>query len=111
MSPQVGERTAVALHGSAFELAAILFNAIWWYAGRDRRLLADSIDSAGAGAIARRFRPALAWIATGTLLGLVIPALGGAVVAAFIPYYRLPIRGEIARVGRRRGDDTEDQGG
>jgi hypothetical protein len=34
-----------------------------------------------------------------------------AVIAAFIPYYWLPIRGEIARVGRRRGDDTEDQGG
>jgi hypothetical protein len=34
-----------------------------------------------------RFRLAVVWIATGTLLGLVVPALGVAVIAAFIPYY------------------------
>jgi hypothetical protein len=50
-----GERTAVVFHGLAFELAAILFNLIWWYARRDRRLLAASIDSAGVKAIGRRF--------------------------------------------------------
>jgi hypothetical protein len=52
-------------------------------------------------AIAGRFRLALAWIATGTLLGALLPALGVAVIAAFIPYYWLPILGEIARAKRR----------
>jgi hypothetical protein len=42
------------------------------------------------------------WIATGTLLGAVLPALGVAVIAAFIPYYWLPIQGEIAKARRRR---------
>jgi uncharacterized membrane protein len=42
-----GERTAVFVHGVLFELAAVLFNVIWWYARRDRRLLADTIDAAG----------------------------------------------------------------
>jgi uncharacterized membrane protein len=97
-----GQRIAVALHGLTFELAAILFNLIWWYVCRDRRLLASSIDAAGARAIGRRFRLALAWIATGTLLGILFPPLGVAVIAAFIPYYWLPIPGEIAKARRRR---------
>lgn len=97
-----GERSAVVFHGIAFELAAILFNVIWWYARHDRRLLATTIDSAGARAIGRRFQLALAWIATGTLLGALLPALGLAVIAGFIPYYWLPIPGEIARARRRR---------
>ena len=97
-----GEGTAVVLHGIAFELAAVLFNVIWWHARRDRRLLTDTIDSAGVTAIARRFQLALAWIATGTLLGALLPPLGVAVIAAFIPYYWLPIAGEIAKAKRRR---------
>jgi uncharacterized membrane protein len=97
-----GQRIAIVLHGMAFELAAILFNAIWWYARHDRRLLASSLDSAGARAIGRRFLLALAWIGTGTLLGVLLPALGVAVIAAFIAYYWLPIPGEIARAKRRR---------
>ena len=95
-----GERTAVVLHGLAFELAAALFNAIWWYARHDRRLLADTIDSAGVRAISRRFELALAWLGTGTLLGALLPALGVAVIAAFILYYWLPISGELGREPR-----------
>lgn len=84
-------------------MAAILFNAIWEYARHNRRLLAGTIDSAGVRAVSMRFRLALAWIATGTLLGAVRPVLGVAVIAAFIPFYWLPIRGEITRVRRRYG--------
>ena len=69
---------------------------------RDRRLLATTIDAAGAGAIGRRFRLALVWLATGTLLGALVPVLGMAVIAAFIPYYWLPVRGELARIRSRR---------
>jgi TMEM175 potassium channel family protein len=59
----------------------------------------------GARAIGRRFRLALVWIATGILLGILLPALGLAVIAAFIPYYWLPIHGEIARMKRQRAKD------
>ncbi|SCL16738.1 Uncharacterized membrane protein [Micromonospora rhizosphaerae] len=97
-----GQRSAVVFHGIAFELAAMLFNAIWEYARRHRRLLVTTMDSAGARAISRRFRLALTWIATGTLLGALLPALGVAVIAAFIPFYWLPIRGEIAETKPRR---------
>jgi uncharacterized membrane protein len=100
-----GQRTAVVFHGIAFEVAAILFNVIWWHAQHDRRLLVATIDDAGARAIGRRFQLALVWIATGVLLGILLPALGLAVIAAFIPYYWLPIRGEIARMKRQRAKD------
>ena len=97
-----GERTAVVLQGLAFAVAAALFNLIWWWARRDRRLLAPTIDdagdpSAGATAIARRFRLALAWLGVGTALGALVPVLGGAVIAAFNIYFWLPIRGETGR--------------
>lgn len=98
-----GQRTAVVFHGLTFAVAAVLFNLIWWYARHDRRLLTAAIDSAGVTAIGRRFQLALAWLATGILLGALLPALGLAVIAAFIPYYWLPIAGEIAKAKRRRG--------
>jgi hypothetical protein len=91
-----------AVFALAFGLAAMLFNAIWGYARHDRRLLSTTIDAAGARAISWRFRLAVAWIATGTLLGALLPVLGIAVIAAFIPYYWLPIRGEIASAKPRR---------
>ncbi|MER6680037.1 TMEM175 family protein [Streptomyces olivaceoviridis] len=98
-----GQRTAVVLHGIAFEFAAVLFNVIWRYACHDRRLLAATIDSAGVTAIGRRFQLALIWLGTGTLLGALLPALGVAVIGAFILYYWLPIAGEIAKARPRRG--------
>jgi uncharacterized membrane protein len=100
-----GERTAVVFHGIAFEVAAALFNVIWWHARHDHRLLAATIDSAGVKAISRRFQLALAWIGTGTLLGALLPALGVAVIAAFIVYYWLPISGELGRA-KPRTDPT-----
>jgi hypothetical protein len=38
-----------------------------------------------------------------TLL-LMLPVLGMVVIAAFIPYYWLPIRGEVTRAKPRRDD-------
>ncbi|WP_406164594.1 TMEM175 family protein [Streptomyces sp. NBC_00996] len=97
-----GQRTAVVLHGAAFAFLAVVFNVLWGYVRRDRRLLTATIDSAGVGAISRRFRLALVWLAAGILLGALVPAAGVAVIAAFILYYWLPVAGEIAAARRRR---------
>jgi uncharacterized membrane protein len=91
-----GERTAVVFYGIAFAVTALTFNAVWQYACR-HRLLSEALDSAGATAISRRFQLALAWLATGALLGAVLPVLGVAVIAAFNAYYWLPIPGESPR--------------
>jgi TMEM175 potassium channel family protein len=91
-----GQRTAVVFYAIAFDLTALTFNAVWQYA-RSQRLLSEALDSAGATAIGRRFRLALAWLATGALLGALLPVLGVAVIAAFNTFYWLPIRGESPR--------------
>jgi uncharacterized membrane protein len=91
-----GERTAVIFYGIAFAATALTFNAVWQYACR-HRLLSEALDAAGATAISRRFQLALAWLATGALLGAVLPVLGVAVIAAFNAFYWLPIRGESPR--------------
>jgi TMEM175 potassium channel family protein len=100
-----GERTAVVFYGIVFDVTALTFNAVWQYACR-HRLLSEALDSAGATAISRRFQLALAWLATGALLGALLPVLGVAVIAAFNAFYWLPIRGESPRprgaVGARR---------
>jgi uncharacterized membrane protein len=91
-----GQRTAAVLYGIAFDATALTFNAVWQYAYR-HRLLKNTIDPAGRTAIGRRFHVALAWLAMGALLGLLIPILGVAVIAAFNVFYWLPIRGESLR--------------
>ncbi|MET8910504.1 TMEM175 family protein [Micromonospora sp. NPDC004551] len=97
-----GKRTAVVFYGISYEVAAILFNVIWEYARRGRRLLTATTDAATAAAISRRFHPAPVWIAAGTALGAWHPVLGVAVLAAFVPFYWWPIKGEIASLRRTR---------
>jgi uncharacterized membrane protein len=91
-----GQRTAVVFYGIAFDVTALTFNAVWLYAGR-HRLLSDTLDPAGATAISKRFQLALPWLATGALLGALLPVLGVAVIVAFNIFYWLPIRGETPR--------------
>jgi len=88
-----GQRTAVPFYGIAFGVTALAFNAVWQYASR-HRLVSAALDRAGAAAIGRRFQLALAWLATGALLGAVLPVLGVAVIVAFNVFYWLPIAGE-----------------
>jgi uncharacterized membrane protein len=91
-----GQGTAVGFYGIAFGLTALTFNAVWQYAWR-HGLLSEGLGSADATAISRRFQLALAWLATGALLGALLPALGVAVMVAFNGFYWLPIRGESPR--------------
>ena len=80
----------------AFDVTALTFNGVWQYVRR-HGLLSEALDDQGAAAISRRFQLALAWLATGAVLGAVLPVLGVAVIAAFNAFYWLPIRGESPR--------------
>ena len=91
-----GERTAVFFYGTAFFLTALTFNVVWRYGCR-HRLLNEALDEAGAAAIRRRFHLALAWLATGALLGIAEHIVGLAVIAAFNAFYWRPIKGESPR--------------
>jgi uncharacterized membrane protein len=88
-----GKRTAIVFYGIAFDLTALTFNAVWQYACR-HRLVSEALRGAGARAIGRRFRLALAWLAAGAVFGALLPVVGLALIAAFNAFYWLPIRGE-----------------
>jgi uncharacterized membrane protein len=90
------ERTAVGFYGIAFGVTALTFNAVWQYARRNG-LVSEALGPAGATAIGRRFQLALGWLASGALLGALVPVLGVAVIVAFNAFYWLPIRGEDPR--------------
>lgn len=49
-------KTAGAVYCGTFLVIALLFFLLWWYASRDRRLLARSLDVESAAAITRQFR-------------------------------------------------------
>ena len=91
-----GQRTAVVFYGIAFLVTALTFNAVW-RPSRRRGLVGETLDPTGATAISRRFLLAVAWLAVGTVVGALLPALGIAVIAAFNVFYWLPIRGENPR--------------
>lgn len=91
-----GRRTAAVFYGLAFDATALTFNGVWHYARRNS-LLNAATDTAAASAIARRFKLALLWLTIGALLGLALPLLGIAVIAAFNVFYWLPIPGETPR--------------
>src|SRR5215472_12446552 len=97
-----GLRVAVVFYGLTFDATALTFNAVWRYARR-HRLLSETLDPAGATAIGRRFELALVWLTAGALLGLLVPYLGVAVIAAFNVFYWLPIRGESPRARPHAG--------
>ncbi|GIG89890.1 TMEM175 family protein [Plantactinospora endophytica] len=99
-----GQRGAVLFYGLTLGLAAILFNITWEYARHRRHLFRDDVDDAGARSVGRRFRLALFWIGAGAAIGGFVPVAGVVVIAAFIPFYWLPIRGETP--GPRRNGDA-----
>lgn len=96
---EAGLRTAVVFYGTTLWTAAALFNVIWAYLRR-ANLLDPRLGPFATRAIARRFALALGWIGAGIIVGAFVPAAGVAIIAAFLPAYYLPIRGEY-------GPDTE----
>ncbi|MEV4823329.1 TMEM175 family protein [Micromonospora sp. NPDC049274] len=93
-----GLRIAVVVYGSTLWVAAALFNVIWAHLRR-AKLLDPSLGPFGVRAIGRRYAFALAWIGTGILVGAFVPIAGVAIIAAFLPAYYLPIRGEYGEGG------------
>ncbi|MCF0091401.1 TMEM175 family protein [Micromonospora sp. MH99] len=97
-----GLRTAVVVYGTTLWLAAALFNVIWVHLRR-ARLLDPSLGPFGVRAIGRRFALALAWIGGGILVGAFVPIAGVVIIAAFLPAYYLPIRGEYGEDDKTTG--------
>jgi len=50
-----GRRTACAVYSASFVLIALAYNALWWYAARDGKLLARDADRKAVRTISRRY--------------------------------------------------------
>ncbi|MEU8421818.1 TMEM175 family protein [Micromonospora sp. NPDC048835] len=88
-----GLRASVVAYGGTLWTAAALFNIIWVHLRR-ARLLDPGLGPLGARAIGRRFALALVWIGSGIVVGAFVPIAGVVIIAAFLPAYYLPVRGE-----------------
>jgi uncharacterized membrane protein len=95
-----GLRTAVVVYGGTLWVAALLFNVVWRHLVR-RSLLDGTLEPAAVRSIGHRFAIALGWLGTGIVLGAIVPVAGVVIIAAFVPAYYLPIRGEYGRLARQ----------
>lgn len=85
-----GERIAVGLYGMTLAVGGVFFNLVWWWAGREHRLLGDHIAPEEVRLIGRRFWRGPPLYALGALIGMALPAAGLVFFAALIVYYWLP---------------------
>jgi uncharacterized membrane protein len=86
-----GQRTAVVFYGSALVVGGIFFNAIWEYARRGHRLLADTITARQAHTVSRRFLLGPALYLLGVIVGAFQPIAGISLFALLILVYWLPV--------------------
>lgn len=91
-----GLRTAVVFYGTTLWTAAALFNVIWAHLRR-AELLDPRLGPLAVKAIGRRFAIALGWIGSGIIIGAFAPIAGVVIIAAFLPAYYFPIRGEYGQ--------------
>jgi uncharacterized membrane protein len=84
---EAGARAATVAYGITLTLTATMFNAIWFYAARRRRLLRDDADDATVRGISRTFLFG-PWIYLGaTVLALIDPAVGAVAFILFAMFW------------------------
>ena len=92
-----GLEAAALTYGFTLTLTALAYNALWFYAARDRRLLRADADAKTVTGISRSFLPG-PWIyLTATLLAFGWPTLSIVLFAVIAVFYML----ESALFGRR----------
>jgi uncharacterized membrane protein len=86
-----GGRVAMLLYGGTFTVIALLFNALWLYASRGRRIIDDHVSDARVRSRTLRFLPGPLLYGIGLPLAFVTPwlSLGLYVVLALV--YLLPL--------------------
>ncbi|HVQ46185.1 MAG TPA: TMEM175 family protein [Gemmatimonadales bacterium] len=86
-----GRRVAVAGYSATFVIIALAYNALWWYAVRDGRLLAPTADMSSVRTISRRYLIGPTAYFLSFLLAFVNPWASLAVHGALIVFYLLPV--------------------
>jgi uncharacterized membrane protein len=83
-------RTAVLFYGLAFLTVSIMFNVLWLWAARDRRLIEPSVQQVGLDVRTRRSLFGIPAYTVATLLALASPVLSLAAEGALSLVYLIP---------------------
>jgi uncharacterized membrane protein len=84
------ERAATLLYGLTFVLLAVMFDLLWLYVSRGRRLIREDVPQAAVDDITRSYRPGLPLYAGGTLLVLASPLAAVGVFLGLATFFSLP---------------------
>ena len=82
-----GERAAVYAYAATFVVMASLFNVLWRYARRDRRLIREGVPESQLRAIDRAFMPGVPMYAVTLLTGLASPLASVFLTFAIAAFY------------------------
>jgi uncharacterized membrane protein len=87
-----GRRTAVVLYAATFFAIALMWNAVWWYAAWNDRLLGEHVDRLEVRAISRRYAIGPVSYALGVVLAFISPAACLIWLGVLAVFYLLPQR-------------------
>jgi uncharacterized membrane protein len=82
-------RAAAFFYGLVNIAMAVMFSAVWFYAARGRRLIAEGADERTISGISRSFRPGIPLYSLGTLSALLSAWLALAFFAGLALFYVL----------------------
>jgi len=88
-----GLRTATFVYGGTMFAMAVMFNVVWLYAAKDRRLLVHGVSDEAIVRGTRSYRLGPTLYLVITLLALLSPYISLALFAAFALYWLLPSSG------------------
>lgn len=92
LSEPKGRRDAVALYSASFVLIALAYNALWWYAAREGRLLEQNADREAVRTISQRYIMGPLAYAISFGLAFINPWASLAVHGVLVAFYLLPVR-------------------
>jgi uncharacterized membrane protein len=92
LSQPKGRQVAVAAYSASFVLIALAYNAVWWYAAHDGRLLEPKADTEAVRTISKRYMIGPIAYAASFVLAFVNAWASLAVHGFLVAFYLLPLR-------------------
>jgi uncharacterized membrane protein len=97
LSEPKGRQVAVAGYSASFVCIAMAYNAVWWYAAQNGRLLDSKADREAVRTISRRYLIGPLAYAISFLLAFINPWASLAMHGLLVAFYILPVRKPTAR--------------
>jgi uncharacterized membrane protein len=97
LSEPRGRRVAVATYRASFVLIALAYNALWWYAAHEGRLLEPDADRSAVQTISRRYLIGPTAYLVSLVLAFINVWASLAVHFVLVAFYVLPVRKPSAR--------------